>query len=116
MDPFYLRLLLPSQLGVLHCSSHIHVHVPACVHVLDTLSLGEGGRRDGGGGREAGGREGEKGEGGRREVGREGGKKRGGEMSEERNMRGREGGKEERRIRNRESSSIEQKTCDVHTA
>ena len=46
MDPFYLRLLLPSQLGVLHCSSHIHVHVPACVHVLDTLSLGEGGRRE----------------------------------------------------------------------
>ena len=67
MDPFYLHLLLPSQLGVLHCSSHIHVHVPACVHVLDTLSLEEGGRRDGGGGREAGGREGEKGEGGRRE-------------------------------------------------
>ena len=134
MDPFYLRLLLPSQLGVLHCSSHIHVHVPACVHVLDTLSLGregggteeeeerqEGGREGGGteeeeerqeGGRERRVKEG----GGRRWEGREGGKKRGGEMSEEGNMRGREGGKEERRIRNRESSSIEQKTCDVHTA
>ena len=37
-------------------------------------------------------------------------------MSEEGNMGGREGGKEERRIRNRGSSSIEQKTCDVHTA
>ena len=93
MDPFYLRLLLPSQLGVLHCSSHIHVHVPACVHVLDTLSLGEGGRREGG-----------KGEGGRREEGREGG-----------NKRGREGGKEKRRIRNRKSSSVAQKTCDAHT-
>ena len=37
-------------------------------------------------------------------------------MSEEGNMWGREGGKEERRIRNSGSSSIEQKTCDVHTA
>ena len=37
-------------------------------------------------------------------------------MSEEGNMGGREGGKEERRIRNRGSSSTEQKTCDVHTA
>ena len=113
-DPFYLCLLLPSQLGVLHCSSHIHVHVPACVHVLDTLGMEEGGRREGGKGE--GGREGGKGKGGRREEGREGGNKRGGEMSEERNMGGREGGKEERRIRNRESSSTEQKTCDVHTA
>ena len=75
MDPFYLRLLLPSQLGVLHCSSHIHVHAPACVHVLDTLSLGEGGRRRKRGRRE-GGREGGKGKGGRREEGREGGNKR----------------------------------------
>ena len=71
-DPCYLRLLLPSQLGVLHCSSHIHVHVPTCVHVLDTLSLGEGGRR-----RNRDRREGGKGKGGRREEGREGGNKRG---------------------------------------
>ena len=76
MDPFYLRLLLPSQLGVLHCSSHTHVHVPACVHVLDTLSLEEAGRRRKRGRRE-GGREGGKGKGGRREEGREGGNKRG---------------------------------------